>query len=257
MARNFGGLRPDGTTPLSQNGGSISGRFFGQSSFSEYALADERSAIKVPRDLPLEVLGPLGCGVHTGAGTVLNALALRPGQTLAVFGTGSVGLSAVMAARLAGAARIIGVDVVPSRLRVAEELGATDVVDATVDDPVQVIKELTGHGVDFAVNTTGAPFVYTQSVKALAPRGTAAFVTSPRGEWVPDMFGILVGGQSVRGVVGGDANPSLFIPMLIDYFRGGRFPFDRLIRFYPFDEIAQAFRDSESGETIKPVLMMI
>jgi aryl-alcohol dehydrogenase len=256
MQRNFGGARPDGTSPLSQNGSAVHARFFGQSSFAQHALADEHAAIKVAADLPLEVLAPLGCGVHTGAGAVLSSFGVAPGQTIAVFGTGSVGLSAVMAARLAGAEQIVAVDVVPSRLALAQELGATATVDATSDDPIDAIRELVPHGVDFTLNTTMAPAVYTQAVECLGARGIAGFVTSPRGEWAPDMWHLLVGGRSVRGIVGGDSVPSLLIPLLIDYHRQGRFPFDRLIRFYAFEQIADAFRDSERGETIKPVLRM-
>ena len=256
MPRNFGGLRPDGTSPLSQDGRLVHGRFFGQSSFSEYSLADASAAVEVPGDLPLESLGPLGCGVHTGAGAVIYSLRVGPGQSLAVFGVGSVGLSAVMAARLVGAARIVAVDVVPSRLALAADLGATATIDASIDDPVAKIHELTTHGVDFSLNTTGAPAVFTQSVAVLAAQGVAGFVTNPRGDWMPEMPRLLIGGRSLRGIVGGDADPRAFIPLLMDYHRQGRFPFDRLIRFYEFEQIAQAFADSESGETIKPVLRM-
>jgi aryl-alcohol dehydrogenase len=256
LPRNFGGLRPDGTSPLSKDGTLVHARFFGQSSFSTYSLADERAAIKVPRDIPIEILGPLGCGVQTGAGAVINSLRVRTGDTLAIFGTGGVGLSAVMAARLVGAARIIAVDIVPSRLHLAKELGATDVIDSSSEDPVARIRELTRYGVDYAFNTVNAANVFTQAVASLAPRGTMGFVAAPKEPWAPEMFHLLAGGRSVRGILGGDSTPGLFIPMLIDYFRQGRFPFDRLIRYYPFEQIGQAFRDCEQGVAIKPVLRM-
>lgn len=256
MPRNFGGLRPDGTSPLSQGGAPLYARFFGQSSFSEYSLADAHAAVKVPRDLPLEMLGPLGCGIRTGAGAVVYSLGLRAGDSLAVFGTGSVGLSAVMAGHLAGASQIIAVDLISPRLALAARLGATATVDASGDDPVAAIFELTGRGVDYTLNTTGTPAVFGQALEVLAPRGTAGFVTNPRSEWVPEMFRLLQGGRAVRGIVGGDADPHELIPLLIDYYRRGRFPFDQLIRFYDFEQIAQAFADSESGEAIKPVLRM-
>jgi aryl-alcohol dehydrogenase len=256
LPRNFGGLRPDGTSPLSKDGTLVHARFFGQSSFSTYSLADERAAIKVPNDIPIEMLGPLGCGVQTGAGAVINSLRVKTGDTLAIFGTGGVGLSAVMAARLVGAARIIAVDVVPSRLQLAKELGATDTIDAASEDPVARIRELTRYGVDYAFNTVNVGNVFTQALGSLAPRGTMGFVAPPKEPWTPEMFYILAGGRSVRGILGGDSTPSLFIPMLIDYFRQGRFPFDRLIRYYPFEQIGQAFRDCEQGTAIKPVLRM-
>lgn len=255
MQRNFGGARPDGTTPLSQDGAPIHARFFGQSSFSTYSLADAAAAIKVDPDLPLEQLGPLGCGVHTGAGAVISSLRAGAGDSLAVFGTGSVGLSAVMAARLVGAERIVAVDVVPARLELARELGATDTIDATAEDPVERILELTGRGVSHSLNTTGIPNVYEQGVACLDHLGVAGFVTGPRGPFAPDMFHLLAG-RSLRGIIGGDSAPQQLVPLLVEYWRQGRLPFDRLITEYPFERIADAFADSEAGTTIKPVLRM-
>ena len=271
MPRNFGGRRPDGSTPLTQNATPINARFFGQSSFATYALADERSAVKAPADLPLEIMGPLACGVMTGAGAVINSLQVRPGQSIAIFGTGAVGLSAVMAAKIVGATRIIAVDVVPARLALAMELGATDVIDVSAGNPpdangpaasastgnaAQAIKNLTGHGVNFTFNTTRAPAIFAQAMESLAPRGVAGFVGAPVAPWTPDMFQILSGGRTLRGIIGGDSSPGSFIPLLIEYYRQGRLPFDRLIRFYPFQEIAQAFADCEHGTTVKAVLRM-
>jgi aryl-alcohol dehydrogenase len=254
LPRNFGGLRMDGSSALSVQGERLYGHFFGQSSFAQYAIASERTAVKVPTDLPLERLAPLGCGVLTGAGAVLRSLAVTPGASLAIFGTGGVGLSAVMAARLAGAARIIAIDRVPERLALAGELGATDVLDAREADLVARIRAITGRGVDFTLNTTTAPEIFTCALECLAMRGVAGFVTAPRGEWKPAMFPMLAGGRKLQGILGGDAAPQLFIPMLIDYHRQGRLPFERLIRRYPFEQIATAFSDMEHGAAIKPVL---
>ena len=256
LPRNFGGLRMDGTSALTRDGQLIYGQFFGQSSFSQYSIASERTAVKVPRDVPLEILGPLGCGVITGAGAVINSFNMGAGNTIAVFGVGGVGLSAIMAARLVGATRIIAVDVLPVRLTIAKELGATDIVHAKEGEPAKIIRDLVPGGVDFSLNTTPAPDIYTQALDCLAMRGTAGFVTAPRGEWKPQLFPMLAGGRRLQGILGGDAAPQLFIPMLIEYFRQGRLPFDRLIRFYRFEEIARAFQDMERGETIKPVLRM-
>lgn len=254
MARSFGGLRPDGTTPLSQNGAPIHGSFFGQSSLAEYALVEPQAAIPAPADIPLETLAPLGCGVLTGAGAVLCALKVAPGQSLAVFGVGAVGLSAVMAAGVAGAAEIVAVDRVRSRLTLALELGATQALHPDDVDLVPTIRELTGGGADFTFNTTPSPAVFEQALACLGIQGVAGFVAPPEAPWTPDMMLLMAGGRAVRGIIGGDATPSLFIPMLIDYFRRGRFPFDRLIRHYEFDQIADAFRDADAGETIKPVM---
>lgn len=256
MPRNFGGLRMDGTSALSQNGTRIHAQFFGQSSFSQLAIANERSAVKVPKDIPLEILGPLGCGVITGTGAVINSLKVGPGDSIAVFGVGGVGLSAIMAARLVGAARIVAIDVLPARLALARELGATDTLDSSSGDVTQALRELVPGGVNFTLNTTSIPNVFTQALDCLATQGTAGFVTSPRGEWKPQMFPILAGAKKLQGIVGGDAAPQFFIPLLIGHYRQGRLPFDRLIRFYRFDEIATAFQDMQRGDTIKPVLRM-
>ncbi|HTV50819.1 MAG TPA: NAD(P)-dependent alcohol dehydrogenase [Steroidobacteraceae bacterium] len=254
LPRNFGGLRMDGSSALSRDGELIHGHFFGQSSFAQYAIAHERTAVRVPADLPLEQLAPLGCGVVTGAGAVMLSLHVGPGDSLAIFGTGGVGLSAVMAARLVGASRIIAIDRVPERLSLARELGATDTLDAREGDLAPRIRGLTGRGVQFSFNTTGAPEVFTAALDCLAMRGVAGYVTAPRGAWQPAMFAMLAGGRRLQGILGGDAAPQLFIPLLIDYHRQGRLPFDRLIRRYRFEDIGSAFADMEQGAAIKPVL---
>ena len=256
MPRNFGGRRMDGSTALSCGGESIHSHFFGQSSFASYAIVPERTAVKVDASLPLELLGPLGCGVITGAGAVLESLQVRPGDSIVVFGVGGVGLSAVMAARLAGAAHIAAVDVNAERLELARELGATDTFAADDPDLAAKLRRVTGRGFAYSFNTTTVPAVFTLAMECLAMRGTAAFVTAPRGDWAPAMFPMLAGGRQLRGVLGGDAAPRLFIPMLIDYWRQGRFPFDRLLTFYPFAEIDRAFADVAAGRVIKPVLRM-
>jgi aryl-alcohol dehydrogenase len=254
LPRNFGGLRMDGTSALSENGERLCGHFFGQSSFAQFCIASERTAVKVPKDVPLRILGPLGCGVITGAGAVLYALKVRAGDTIAVFGTGGVGLSAVMAARLVGATRIIAIDIAPQRLALARELGATDTLDARSGDAGKAVRDMTGRGADFSFNTTSVPEIFTQALECLTMRGTAGFVTAPQGDWKPAMFPMLAGGRRLQGIVGGEAAPQLAIPLLIEYYRQGRLPFDRLMRFYPFEHIAEAFRDMEHGNAIKPVL---
>jgi len=252
----FGGQRLDGSTALSRGGEPIHSHFFGQSSFASHAIVPERTAVKMDKDLPLEKLGPLGCGVVTGAGGVIEALKVGFGDTIAVFGVGGVGLSAVMAARLVGAKRIVAVDVVPERLELARELGATDTILAIEDGIPAKIRAVTGRGVDFSFNTTTVPAVHSWALECLAMNGTAGFVAAPRGEWAPPMFAMLAGGKQLRGILGGDAHPGLFIPRLVEFWRQGRFPFDRLLSFYPFAEIARAFEDAHSGKAIKPVLLM-
>ncbi len=255
----FGGAREDGTTAMrDRDSAPVHDHFFGQSSFGTYALAHERTVVKVPKDVPLERLGPLGCGIQTGAGAVMNALKVGPGDSFVAFGAGSVGLSAVMAARIVGATAIIAVDVVPARLALAKELGATHAVNAKGEDPVAAVRKITDGGAGFALESTGRPDVVRQAVDALGTRGTCGIVgAAPIGtEASFDMGELMSPGKSIRGIIQGDSVPELFIPQLIELHRQGRFPFDRLIRFYTLDQINQAAADSESGATIKPILRM-
>jgi aryl-alcohol dehydrogenase len=256
MALNFSGLRADGTSPLSKDGEPVFGAFFGQSSFASHAICQAHTVVKAPRDLPLEVLAPLGCGVQTGAGAVLNSLKVEAGQSLAVFGVGPVGLSAVMAGRIAGAGPIIAVDVNPARLALALELGASAAVNAAETDPVAAILDLTAAGADVALNTTDIPEVYLQGLAALAPKGVLGFVTGPRDRLDLALGSLMLGGKSLRGIIQGDSEPAEFIPRLIEFYRTGQFPVDRLVSPYPFDSIAQAMHDSEAGTAVKPVLLM-
>ncbi|MDH7796565.1 MULTISPECIES: NAD(P)-dependent alcohol dehydrogenase [unclassified Beijerinckia] len=252
---NFECTPVDGLRYTDASGNPVHGDFFSQSSFATYAVGHERNVVKVRKDAPLELLGPLGCGIQTGAGAILNDFKLQPGQTLAVFGVGALGLSAVMAARIAGASRIVAVDRHAHRLDLARDLGADlTIVAGSEPTSAEILKQIPG-GVDFALDTTGVLPVMRQAIDSLAPRGMAGFVTSP---WDGSELSVsvrhLLLGRKIRGIIEGNSNPDVFIPMLVDFFMQGRFPFDRLVQFYNFDEIAKAFHDSEDGKTVKPVL---
>lgn len=256
--RNFGGRRADGSvTVRSADLGDLNANFFGQSSFSNYALAAEHTVVKVPEDVPLELVGPLGCGIQTGAGAVLNSLDPRDGSSLVVFGAGAVGLSAIMAAGVANCGTVIAVDLRPGRLELAAELGATHVLDGADESLVEQIMELTRGGADHTLDTTANPRVLRKAVDSLNFGGSCGVIgaAQPGTEVTLDMSGLLFG-RSVQGIVEGDSVPRLFIPRLLDLYRRGRFPFDRLIRTYPFAEINQAAEDSERGVTVKPVVTM-
>jgi aryl-alcohol dehydrogenase len=255
MKLSFGGMRADGSSPLSQDGIRISGAFFGQSSFATHLNTPESTAVKVPTDIPLQLLGPLGCGIITGAGAMLEALKVAPGQSVVIFGVGSVGLAAVMAASIAGASSIVAVDVSPERLRLAGPLGATDTVVSN-EDTAAALREIQPYGFTYSFNTTHAPGVYTLATACLAHEGTAAIVTRPEGEWTLNVGHLLAGGRKMQGILGGSANPQLFIPLLIDYWRRGRFPFDRLITEFAFSDLDRAWQAARRGEVIKPVLTM-
>jgi aryl-alcohol dehydrogenase len=256
---NFGGAREDGSTATCEaGGGALHDHFFGQSSFGTFALVHERNAIKVPRDAPLELLGPLGCGIQTGAGAVINALKVTPGSSFATFGGGAVGLSAVMAARVAGATTIIVSDVVPSRLELAKELGATHTVNSREADPVAAVRQITGGGVDFTLESSGRPAVLRQAIDALSIHGTCGIVGAPAlgTEASFDVNDVMTAGKRIIGIIEGESKPDLFIPALVELYTQGRFPFDRLVKFYTLDQINQAAEDSEKGVTIKPVIRL-
>jgi aryl-alcohol dehydrogenase len=258
FGRNFAGSRSDGTSPLSKDGEKIHGNFFGQSSFASYALCTERNVVRVPKDAPLEFLGPLACGIQTGAGAVIDSLKVGVGKSFAVFGAGSVGLAAVMAARVVGATVIIAVDLNESRLRLASELGATDIINGAQEDVVKSIMRITRSGVHFALDTTASPKVIRQAVDSLTLRGQCGLVgaSSPGSEICLDVMHLMTAGRKVRGIVEGDSAPDVFIPQLIELHKQGRFPYDRLLKFYDMEDINQAISDSESGAVVKPVVRM-
>ncbi len=255
---NFSCRREDGSVSAHSHDGDVCNHFFGQSSFGTHTLANERNVVKVPKSVKLELLGPLGCGIQTGAGAVMNSLKVKGGDSFACFGTGSVGLAAIMAAHAIGATTIIAVDIVESRLRMAKRLGATHVINAKKVDPVTEITKITGgQGLDYALDTSGAVPVFDQAVAALGVRGTYGFVTAgntPARTFDARRF--MGRGQRMMGILEGDAVPDLFIPYLIELYQQGRFPFDKLITFYSMRQINRAFDDSHHGKTIKPVIRM-
>ena len=252
---NFHGARPDGTGTLRKGDQEIHGSFFCQSSFANYALANERNVVKVRDDIPLEILGPMGCGVMTGAGAVMNSFNARPGSSIAIFGVGNVGMSAILAAVVCGCTTIIGVDLNADRLRLAKELGATHTINANEADPVEAIMDITGGGAKYTLECVGNPAVLRQAVDSLPRLGVCGLtgVVPPETEVSLNMD-LIMNGRTVRGILGGDAIPDLFIPKLIELFDQDRFPFDRMITFYDFEDIKQAIADMEKGEVIKPVL---
>jgi aryl-alcohol dehydrogenase len=214
--------------------------------------------VKVRRDAPLELLGPLGCGIQTGAGAILNSLRPAVGQSLAVFGAGAVGLSAVMAARLVGASPVIAIDVNPARLSLARELGADRVINASESEVVSEIQEATKGGADFALEASGVAQVLRQAIDALGQRGTCGIVGAPAiGTEVSfDVPDLMIGGKVIRGIVEGDSVPEEFIPKMVDLYLDGNFPIDRIIKTYRLDEINQAVADAEAGTVVKPVILM-
>ncbi len=257
----LGGSRPDESSTLGRDGADVHGHFFGQSSFASHALVAARALVKVPSDLTddeLAGLAPLGCSVQTGTGAIWNVARPASGDAVVVFGAGGVGLSAVMAARLTPAARVIAVDVDPGRLELARELGATDVVDATADGVPDTVRELTGGGADVVVETSGRLPVLAGAISSLASGGACVVIGAPPlGSTLPvDVPDLLGRGIRLLGTNQGDSDPRRYLPGLVALHRAGRLPFDRLVRRFPFEQINEAAAQAASGETIKPVLVM-
>jgi aryl-alcohol dehydrogenase len=252
----FSGTRPDGSTLLRKDGTPIYSAYFQQSSFSTHTLANERFVVKVRKDAPLDLIGPFACSGQTGAGAVFNSMKPSPGDSFAVFGVGAVGLSGLMAAKVAGCDPIIAVDVHDSRLKLARELGATHVINHTGrNDVVAEIRRITGEGVRFSLETSAQATVFREAVEALMPAGTCVLLGSARsGTEVTLDMAFLQFGRVVRGVIQGESHPKEFIPKLVDLLVQGKMPVDRMITFYDFADINRAAHDSASGATIKPVL---
>lgn len=251
---NFKGTNFDGTYRIhSQDGKDIS-TFFGQSSFATYSVVQENGVTKVTDEVDINLLGPLGCGFQTGAGTVLNYLKPSFGDSIVIFGTGAVGLAAMMAAKIIGANHIIAVDIHDNRLALAKELGATEVINSKDEDAVDAIRRILPNGIEYAIDTTGVASVIKQAVHVLKPSGTAALIGMAGDVTFNIQDDIMAQSKNIEGVIEGDAIPQLFIPKLIKYYQKGMFPFDKLIKFYDFEDINQAFADSADGSVIKPIV---
>jgi aryl-alcohol dehydrogenase len=250
---NFAATRPDDGSSVF---GPVRGHFFAQSSFATHSVARARNVVKLDDGIPLEIAAPFGCGLQTGAGAVLNVLRPEPGSTLAVFGAGAVGLAALLAGRIAGCGSIVAVDLRPSRLELARELGATHTVDASREDPAEAILAL--GGADRSLEATGSPQALRAAVDCLVPTGVCGVVGAPAfgTEVTFDFTHLMAGGRVVRGIVEGESVLQEFLPRLFDLWRRGEFPVDRFMTHYDFDQIDRAAHDAESGAVVKPVLRM-
>jgi aryl-alcohol dehydrogenase len=261
VARNFtNGARADGSPTLWDGETPVHGSFFGQSSFAGHALARERNTVRVPdvaADVPTAELAPLGCGIQTGVGAVLNVLNPGAGSTVAVFGAGVVGLSAVMAAAMLPVGRIVVVDVQDSRLELARALGATDVVNSRTEDARERVTEITDGGPRYLVESSGVPAVLAQAIRGLAIGGTAAVVgVPPFGVTAPiDVADLVNGSKRVVGVVEGRSNPPVFLPRLAELVATGRLPVGRLVGTFALEDVEKAAAAMKAGTTIKPVLV--
>ena len=260
MPLNFAGVRGDGTGALSAGGEPVSSHYFGQSSFASHALANRRNVIKVRKDAPLEILGPLGCGVQTGAGSIMQALECEAGSSLLILGGGSVGLSAVLGAVVQGCETIVVSEPMAARRKLALELGATHAIDPLrVEEFAAAVRDVQPGGVEYILDTSGKTAVINAAVGALQHRGTLGLVGVPASlddAALPvDVTNLLVLGHRIQGIIEGDVDPATFIPRMVNLHMEGRFPFDRLISRYPLLEINKAVDDQHEGVCIKPVLV--
>lgn len=258
-ALNYIGMRPDGSKALKSGEEAVSSNFFGQSSFASYALAYETNLIKLPADIPFELAAPLGCGVQTGAGGVMLALACEEGSSLLITGGGAVGLSAVMGAAIRKCGTIIVVEPHAVRRALATSLGATHVIDpAVAGDLAAAVRAILPTGVDYAFDTTGRADTLAGIMGALAPKGVLGVVGIPApGTPLPgDLGTVLTFGQTVRGIIEGDSDPDVFLPELVEHWKAGRLPLEKLVRTYAFADINTAIAEQHHGDCVKVVLTL-
>ena len=246
-----------GTTAYFRGGKEINGHFFGQSSFATHSVVSADALVKVPGDVPLELLGPLACGLATGAGAVLNEARPKLGDSILVVGVGAVGLAAVMAARNSGVTKIIAADVHDNRLEMARDFGATHTINSKTSNLVEEVAKITGSTVDFAFDCTGVIPVIETMAQTVGMLGTLVLVGgAPAGASFSLDHLSTLWGKRVIGVLGGGGRSGQLIPALVELHQQGRFPFDRLVQYYELDQIDQALADSKSGKVIKPILRM-
>ena len=247
-----------GETAYSRDGHPLNGHFFGQSSFATHSIASADALVKVPGDVPLELLGPLACGLATGAGAVLNEARPRLGDSVLIAGVGAVGLAAIMAARNSGITTIIAVDVHDNRLELATEFGATHTINSGSSDLIEEVAKITGSTVDFAFDCTGVIAVIETLAQTVGMLGTLVLIGgAPAGATFSLDHLTTLWGKRVMGVLGGGGRSGQLIPALVELYRQGRFPFDRLVKYYELGEIEQALADSKSGQVIKPILRIL
>lgn len=259
----------------------IGGRFFGQSSFAKHTIVSARSLVNVAAlDLSLSdlrLLAPLGCGLQTGSGTVLNVARAGPADVVAIVGMGGVGLAAVMAAaNLAGCKTIIGIDRVESRLELARSLGATHVINTskpaptssstssttpmTMEELVRAVREASGEerlGATISIDTSAHPPLVAAQVEYTRYMGKIIQV----GTGLPDahltlhMQSFMVSGKQYLGAVQGHSRTADYIPQMIRWWREGKFPVEKLVRFFSFEEYEEALRVMGRGDVVKPIMV--
>src|SRR5215467_7102801 len=252
-----GGVLYDGTSRL-WSGGEPAYHYLGVSSFAERVVVPESGAVKVREDAPLELVALVGCAVATGVGAVRNTARVPPSATVAVIGCGGVGLSCVQGARLAGASRIVAVDVVPDKLTVARRLGATDVVPADGRPVVAALRALVPEGLDYVFDAIGKIETTEQAIAALGLGGSAVIVgLPPSGRQARfDPLALAEADQRILGCNYGSITPQRDIPQLVDLVMGGDLDLEAMVSARrPLAEAAEALADLASGRVLRQLLI--
>jgi Zn-dependent alcohol dehydrogenase len=248
----------DGTTRLSRDGEPVWHYSF-ISSFADACVLPERSCVPIPADVPFDVAGLVGCAVTTGVGAVWRTAHVQPGDRVAVFGCGGVGLSAVLGAVAAGAGAIVAVDTAASKLDAARELGATEGVAwaGTADATAQAVVDASGGGVDYAIEATGRTEAMLAAFLSTRPHGAAVLIGIPRADAVLPLPALSIPRMERRvlGSIYGSSRPERDFPLTLDLYRRGRLPLDRLVTHrLPLDDVGSAFDLLRSGDAIRVVL---
>lgn len=237
-----------------KNGEEVS-NFFGQSSFAEYSIVSHQSLVKVDKDVPLEYLGPLACGIMTGFGSVVEKLKPNEGDSITVFGCGAVGLSAIIASKIAGCKDIIAVDVNDSKLEFAKKFGATKTINTTKQNLLQEVQNTVNKGVHHVVESTGNPIILQDALDITRLSGKVVVLSAvKKGSQVSIDFKSIQSERTLIGTIMGSVNPHTFIPQLIHWYKQGKLPLEELITFYKLEDINEAVKDLKDGKIIKAVL---
>jgi len=247
---------PSDKPRISQNGKAVI-QFADIAGYAERMLLHENAVVKITKEMPLDKAALIGCGVTTGVGAALNTAQVEPGSTVAVFGAGGIGLAAIQGARIAGARRIIAVDVFENKLAMAKRLGATDTVDASSTDPVKAIKDLTGGGVDYSFEAIGLKTAAEQAFYCLIPGGTATIIGMiPIGQKVEIEGRYLLTERKLQGCNMGSNRFRIDMPRYIDFYMQGRLNLDDMVsRKARLEDVNEAFRAMKAGEVARTVLM--
>jgi S-(hydroxymethyl)glutathione dehydrogenase/alcohol dehydrogenase len=250
--------RAPGSPPRLSRGDEPLAPFFDLASFAEELLVHEHYVVTIRPDMPLEKAALLGCGVTTGLGAVLNTAQVRPGDTVAVIGCGGIGLNAIQGAAIAGAGRVIAVDRLPTKLAMAQSFGATDSVDASVDEPVEAVLALTGgEGVDHAIEAIGLKVTAQQAFAMLGRGGTATVIGMvPVGQPLEIDATQLLGGKRLQGSNMGSNRFRIDIPRYVDWYLAGRLELDALVSAtMPLEQINDGFAMLASGEVARQLVL--